>query len=378
MQLNLKSFSQLVDDMGAALQGAATSLVDVSVGSVIRAIFEANAGVVLWLQWLLLQVLSMTRAATSTGSDLDSWMADFGVTRLSATAATGIITFSRFTATVSAFIPVGTNVKTADGTLAFAVVADTALSTWSQSLSGYNIPSGVASADIPATCLTLGSAGNVLPGTITVIASSLPGVDQVTNANAFTNGTDAETDQALRARFQNYLASLSRATKTALRTAISNVQQGLLFLISENINPDGSTRIGSFLVVVDDGSGYPPSTLLSSVATAVDNVRPIGTTFAVIPPAVLTINVSLEVVISAKTNPLNLSSLIEQGIAVYLNTRPIEHAASITRVAQSAYAASSAILNIKNVTLNTGTSDVVPPERTVVKAGQITVAIDAG
>ena len=39
--------------MGAALQGSATSLVDVSVGSVIRAIFEANASVVLWLQWLV-------------------------------------------------------------------------------------------------------------------------------------------------------------------------------------------------------------------------------------------------------------------------------------------------------------------------------------
>ena len=45
MQLSLKTFSQLIEDMGAALQGSATSLVDVSVGSVIRAIFEANASV---------------------------------------------------------------------------------------------------------------------------------------------------------------------------------------------------------------------------------------------------------------------------------------------------------------------------------------------
>lgn len=378
MQLNLKSFSQLVDDMGAALQGAATSLVDVSVGSVMRAIFEANAAVVLWLQWLLLQVLSMTRAATSTGTDLDSWMADFGVTRLAAAAATGIITFSRFTATASAFIPVGTNVKTADGALGFSVVANTALSTWSQTLSGYTIPSGVASADVPAMCLTLGSAGNVLPGTITMISSSLPGIDQVTNANAFTNGTDQETDQALRSRFQNYLTSLSRATVTALKNTISNVQQDLIFLILENINPDGSARIGSFLVVLDDGSGYPPSSLLSSVASAVDIVRPVGTSFTVVPPSVLTVNVSLEVETSAKANVSNLSGLIEQSIAAYLNTRPIEHVASITRVAQSAYATSSAIFNIKNITLNSGTVDIVPPARTVVKAGQIAVVVDAG
>ena len=77
MNLNLKGFNQLVEDMGAALQSSASILIDVSVGSVVRAIFEANASVVLWLQWLVVRVLQSTRASTSTGVDLDSWMADF-------------------------------------------------------------------------------------------------------------------------------------------------------------------------------------------------------------------------------------------------------------------------------------------------------------
>src|SRR3954447_25939761 len=96
MQLKLKSFDQLVQDMSAALQGTAAAFKDVSVGSVIRALFEANAGVVLWLQWLILQVLSQTRAATSIGGDLDSWMADFGLSRLPAVPATGTVTLSRY------------------------------------------------------------------------------------------------------------------------------------------------------------------------------------------------------------------------------------------------------------------------------------------
>src|ERR1700693_2933191 len=113
MKLNLKGFSQLIEDMSAALQSSATTLIDVSVGSVVRAIFEANASVVLWLQWLILQVLQTTRASTSIGADLDSWMLDFGLSRLPAAAATGIVTFSRFATDWAAMIPVGSTVKTA-------------------------------------------------------------------------------------------------------------------------------------------------------------------------------------------------------------------------------------------------------------------------
>jgi uncharacterized phage protein gp47/JayE len=91
VNLNLKGFSQLIEDMSAALQSSATTLVDVSVGSVIRAIFEANASVALWIQWLILQVLQTTRASTSIGSDLDSWMLDFGLGRLPAVPSTGIV-----------------------------------------------------------------------------------------------------------------------------------------------------------------------------------------------------------------------------------------------------------------------------------------------
>src|SRR5271168_1385912 len=130
MNLNLKGFSQLVEDMGAALQSSASSLIDVSVGSIVRAIFEANASVVLWLQWLVLQVLQTTRASTSNGSDLDSWMADFGLTRLPAIPSTGIVTFSRFVNSLSATIPTGAVVKSTDGSLSFSVTEDQTLSIW--------------------------------------------------------------------------------------------------------------------------------------------------------------------------------------------------------------------------------------------------------
>ncbi len=153
-------------------------------------------------------------------------------------------------------------------------------------------PVGVVSADIPVTCLSSGHR-KCSARTITTIASSVPGIDQVLNANAFTDATDSETDQAFRARFPSYMDSRTRATLAAIQNAVSSVKQGLIFAIAENVAPDGTARVGSFLVIVDDGSGYPSTELISAVASAIDQVRPIGTTFTVMAPLVLKVDVSL-------------------------------------------------------------------------------------
>src|SRR5579863_3257606 len=102
MQLQLRSFDTIVASAAAAVQAAAATVLDLTVGSVTRAVLEANAGLGLWMQWLILQVLQATRAATSAGSDLDTWMADFGVTRQSAVAASGIVTLARFSPAAAA------------------------------------------------------------------------------------------------------------------------------------------------------------------------------------------------------------------------------------------------------------------------------------
>jgi hypothetical protein len=62
MQLQLRTFSSLVTSAAAAVQGAASQLVDLTVGSTLRAVLEANASIALWLQWLILEVLQMTDA----------------------------------------------------------------------------------------------------------------------------------------------------------------------------------------------------------------------------------------------------------------------------------------------------------------------------
>jgi hypothetical protein len=81
MKLPVRDFTAIIRDMSAAITASSGKLIDVSVGSVLRAIIEANASIVLWVQWIVLLTLQTTRAATSNGPDLDSWMADFSLLR---------------------------------------------------------------------------------------------------------------------------------------------------------------------------------------------------------------------------------------------------------------------------------------------------------
>lgn len=378
MNLGLKSFSQIVQDMGAILQSSATALVDVSVGSVARALFEANAGIALWMQWLILQVLQTTRAATSTGSDLDSWMADFGLARLSALPSSGLVTFFRFVTNLPASIPPGAIVKTSDGALSFSVVASPSVSIWDPTSSTYILPAGVASASVPVQCTVAGSQGNIVAGAISTIASSLPGLDQVTNSLPFGGGGNAETDELLRSRFVSYLAGLSRATPIAIASAVGGVQQGIAMSLLENVAASGSASPGNFVVVIDDGTGFPPASLLSSVASAVDITRPIGTTVSVIAPTVLQVNVSLTALVPQQSAASStIASSIQQAILTYLNSLPIGSSAAVSRIVQAAFSVPYTIDNIVGVTLNGEGQDVTSGSMVVIKAGSITVSVNA-
>ena len=374
MQLQLQSFTTLVSNAAAAVQGAARQLIDLSVGSTLRAVLEANAAMALWLQWLIVLVLQTTRAATSTGPDLDSWMGDFSLTRLPAVAANGVVSFSRFVPVTAALVPVGTVVRTADGTQSFTVVADAANAAFSVAQNGFVLAAGTASVSVPVVAAVAGVAGNVQAGAVSLIAAALPGVDTVGNAAPFLGGLDGESDAALRARFQNFLSSRSRATDVAVGYAVSSIQQGLQYAIQENVMPDGSARMGSFVVTVDDGSGNPSAALLSAVTAAVEAVRPVGSSFGVLPPVVSQAGVSMAVSVAAGAVQADVAAQVAAAISGYVNALPIGVALPWSKLAQLAYDASASVANVTSVLLNGGMADLVPGPTGVIKAGTVTVS----
>ena len=373
MQLSLQNFASIVQNAAAAVQSASAQLLDLTVGSVLRAILEANASIALWMQWLILQVLQSTRAATSSGGDLDSWMADFSLSRLPASASSGKVTFSRFTPTLGTLIPVGASVRTADGNQTFSVIADATIPTFSPSQNGYVVGKGVTSIDVPVQSTTAGAAANIQAGSAVRLGTAIPGVDSVTNALPFQNGLDAETDINFRTRFVNYINSRSRATTLAVGNAVESIKQGLQYVVQENQDTSGAWRPGSFVVTVDDGSGLPSDTLLTTVAGAIEAVRPVGSQFAIQPPAITKADISLTITVHPSAQKAPVVAIVAAAVTTYVASLPIGAALPLTRIAQVAYAAHSAVINVSQIKVNGTASDVNPPPFGVVKPGIISI-----
>lgn len=372
--LNLQTLTTTVQNFATAVQASATKLIDFSVGSVMLAVAEAVGGAALWLQGLIVQVLALTRASTSSGADLDSWFADFGFARLPAVAATVQETFSRFTPTNQALVQVGATVQSADGTLIYQVIADTTNAAYSASQNGYVVGTGVASVTCAVQCLTAGMAGNVSAGEISVLGSAIPGIDTCTNAAAAVNGVDAEQDAPARARFVLYINSLSKATLAAIMAAILAVQDGIIAKIIENQTYTGTAQNGLLTVIADDGTGSPPSSLLSNVATAVDTTRAAGVTFGVFGPTVETATVVMAITVSA-TGPAKstIQPLVQAAVQKMINSLQAGQTLAYTSLIAAAYGASPYVTNVSGVTLNGGTSDLTATSTQVIKAGTITV-----
>jgi uncharacterized phage protein gp47/JayE len=374
MTITTKTFTTLVSDSVAAIQAGASSLVDMTVGSVLRSIVEANAAMTLWIQGLILQLLAVTRAATSNGTDLDTFVADFGVTRLVAVAATGRVTFARFTSTNQATIALGTTVQTADGTQSYAVVADVTNTNFNVGLNAYIIPAGTGSASISVQAVTPGAGANVASGQINTLTSAVPYVDTVSNAANFTNGANAETDPALRARFVTFIANLSKATKSAVGSAIAAVQPGLRYVLVENQTYAGVVQLGYFFAVVDDGTGAPAAPLLALIGTAIDNARPLTSTFGLYSPVVVTGNVAMTVTVAAGYDPTITKAAVQSAITTYMNSLTFGGTMAYTKLLQLAYDASAGVTNVTGTTLNGGTADLTSTAYQVIKAGTVVVS----
>lgn len=372
--LNIKSFAELVSEQVTAIQARALKLVDFSIGSILRSLTESNAGVAMWIQQLVVKLLVTTRAATCSGEDLDSWMADFCFQRLPAVQAIGQVTFSRFTATSQALVPVGARVTTTDGTQHYAVTEDKTMNAWDPVQSGYVIASGVSSLAVPARADRAGAAGNAQPGTITVISGAILYVDTVTNSSAFINGKDAEGDDSYRERFVLWIASLSKATRAAIGFAISNLQNGVSYTLTENVAWNGLNQPGYFYAVVDDGSGTPAEEFVQRACEAIEAARGFTISFGVYPPVVIQADVIMVITTDEMADHEEIVIQVKAAIVQYIGSLGLGQLLAYTQLVKVAYGASKLVTNVSSLKLNDGTADMAASHKQVIRPGKVMVS----
>jgi phage-related baseplate assembly protein len=369
-----KSFATVVGDFAAAAQAESTTPLDFSEGSVFLALAEACAGNADWLQKLYLFALSVERLQTSLGSWVDTWVGDFGLTRLPADAATGLVTFGRNTPQAQAIVPVGALVSTFDGTQLFQVYEDITNPSFNLQIipgGGYVLPAGVVSINVPVQAQTLGSAGNVLANTITRARSTVVGIDTISNPAPLISGLDQETDDQLKARFKLFILSLRAGTEGAIEYAVASLQQGLQCVIHSNFDPNGTSDPGSVTVFIDDGSGNPSTALVQLAAGAVNAIRAAGDRAQVVGATKINANVVMVITTAAGYDHPTLVAAAANAVGAYIDSLGLEVTLPFNRLSSVAFNASLGITNVSSVTLNGATADMVPGWGQTIKANSI-------
>lgn len=256
-------------------------------------------------------------ASTTFGEYLDLRCEEHGLTRKDAVKATGQVTF---TGTAGVTIPAGTIVATpADPMLS---VASIEFVTTSEA----TIPeSGSIAVDIE--CSLAGEKGNVLAGTITVLASKITpasSISAVINAAATTGGEDIETDAALLARYLEYVqnpgTSGNKADYKNWALEVPGVGDAQVIPVW---NGHGTVK-----VVLIDEDKQPTS---AAVITAVQNYispdpedgegkAPIGATVTVAAATAVNIDVSATMTLTGTKTLAQVQTAFEIALADYLKS----------------------------------------------------------
>lgn len=361
--LPTRSFNQIVVNTISGIQGRAKKLLNFSQGSTLRAIVEGFAGLVLWFQAMMLDVLKASRLSTSTGMDVDTFTADYMPTigiangvaspRLGAQAASGQVTFSRLTAAPSAcFIKVGSTVQTNDGSgIVFAVTADATFPYFDPVLNGYTLPPNILSLIVPVQAVVAGKSGNVNAGSLTVMTSAVTGIDQVVNIADFINGTDQETDTQLKKRFSDFILGLARGDIYGLNASIEGTEVNVQYALTEGYDLDGSYHPGYFFVVADDGSGSPSQGFLDIVMAAAQAVRPLGIMCGVFGPQILLADVSMQITTAAGYDHNTVVSQVAATVATNINQLGLGNELPWSILASWAYSVPG-VKAVNNVLLN--------------------------
>lgn len=367
MTISSKSIAGFVSDMIATWQAQTGLSIPFSSGDPLLAFWQSVATQLDFLQAQIAIVLSLARASTSTGADLDSWMAQFQFFRLQAVPGTGQETFSiNAVAGSNILIPAGTVVQTVGGAIQYEVVGDTSDPSWNPSANSYVLPVGSLFVTATVQANIPGTGSNVVANVLTQFGTSLPGIASCTNPEPITNGVGAESDDAFRARFILYLATLAKATKSAILAAAQSVQQGLLIALLENQQPNGTPLLGSFTVIVDDGSGSPPASLINSVFEAVDQVRAFSVEPFVVAPTQLFVSITLAINIGPLPLPVGTSNAtintaVQNAVAGLINELPPGGRLNGSSIISAALSVPFvAAVNPSSVTINGGTADLIP------------------
>lgn len=306
MAFTVKTFDQIMEDWVAYTVANASSITDMSPGSVIRSFCEGGS---LAIEELYVATyLGFRRYLDSVPETV------FDFDKKQGTYSTVGVVFTREGSSGLITIPAGTRLNTPSG-LRFILDSDTIIA-----------DGNTDSASSEVTGEKVGSAYNVSTGSITILEDQVSGtVLTVTNPLAATGGVDTESALSYSNRFQAYIEGLGRSNIAGLSAGvlsvdgITSVSVVELFPAISNVN---------VYVYVDDGSTVGISAeLVQSAQDVIDGdgtesnpgYRAAGVNVVVQAPAIQTQDVDVTIEIIAGVDTDQVESDIIDAVTQYIN-----------------------------------------------------------
>ena len=285
------------------------------------------------------ELFATTFFDTADGTDLDALALDrFGSAgaRLAATAAVGEVQWTRVAAGTYTILA-GTRFS---GTLASGETVSV------QTSSAVSVGALDTVVDLPVQALTTGRGGNAAAGTIDTVVDVQVADPTATVAQAepLAGGTEAETDEAYRARLRQLWTTLRRGTAAALETGALQVAGVTVVTVDE---ADG----GVVNVIIGEPVGNGNSTLVDNVTAELEDWRAAGVQVVVLAAAREVVSIALTVYVERGADQATVGAACKAGIEAYGDSLAPGVAAQRSRVEQACHDASELVVGVDFDTL---------------------------
>ena len=145
--------------------------------------------------------------------------------------------------------------------------------------------------DIPVQAEQAGSASNVAPGSVRLMATTPVGVTGCSNPTAMAGGSDRESDEQLRERILSSFARLPNGANCAYyEEAAKSFEQ-----VVAAVALPKKRGVGTVDVVVATQSGVPEKALLDDIRRQIEKIREIAVDVAVVAPERVMVDVSVQI-----------------------------------------------------------------------------------
>lgn len=228
-------------------------------------------------------ILRQMFPSTATGTYLDAHAQQRGISRKSATFATGRVNFAAVSEEhEDILIPAGTEVCTTGDMRRFATDADAVIS------------AGTRSVFADVTAVQPGSAYNITINKIGILVTPVLGVVSVSNNTRFTGGADEESDEALRARIIDTYRNISNGANAAYYRSAAMSVDGVY-----SASAVGCGRgAGTVDVYACGRASSLPAAKLQEIQALLDEKRELNVDVRVFSPS--TVTVSLYIILTVE------------------------------------------------------------------------------